>query len=339
MIAAMRAALTAVSVSVFAFSHAAAAQDCCPKELVEAANKEGKLLLYSAVVLDNEQILAKAFSERFPGVKVDIVRAPGGRLFTRIETEAAAGKLTADVVDMTDRMLMLRIKHLLADYAPPNADKWDRTAMPLPNLWPRTLFVYALAYNSALIKPPAPTWKELEDPKNKGKAGVILAGSGGSAWALAMFQRKVMGEGTWKAIAAQTPRLFESNGPMSSAVVRGEVQMATVLTATALALKFQGAPIDVVYPKEGLPAAPGAAALFKDAPNPNAAKLFLNWSLSEEGQNAIVEKLGGMSLLKGAKKPVGAPDDVKVWIPANDEYESLRESWVKEWDATFGYRK
>lgn len=325
--------------SLFALSHAAIAQDCCPKALVDAATKEGKLLLYSAVVLDNEQILAKAFSERFPGVKVDIVRAPGGRLFSRIETEAAAGKLTADVVDLTDRMLVVRIKHLFADYTPPNAAKWDGSSMPLPNLWPRTLFVYALAYNSALIKPPQATWKELEDPKYKGKAGVILAGGGGSAWTLAMFQRKIMGEGTWKAVADQTPRLFELNGPMSSAVVRGEVQIATVLTATALALKFQGAPIDVVYPKEGLPATPGAAGIFKDAPNPNAARLFLNWSLSEEGQNVMVERLGGMSLLAGAKKPVGAPDDIKIWIPENAEYDALRAPWVKEWDATFGYRQ
>lgn len=337
MIRAIRAALAAVS--IFALSQPASAQDCCPKALVDAATKEGKLLLYSAVVLDNEQILGQAFSERFPGVKVDIVRAPGGRLFTRIETEAAAGKLTADVVDLTDRMLAVRIKHLFADYAPPNAAKWDTRSMPLPNLWPRTLFVYALAYNSALIKPPQPTWKELEEPRNKGKAGIILPASGGSAWSLAMFQRKVMGEGTWKAIADQTPRLFESNGPMSSAVVRGEVQMATVLTATALALKFQGAPIDVVYPKEGLPTAPGAAGIFKDAPNPNAARLFMNWSLSEEGQNAIVERLGGMSLLAGAKKPVGAPDDIKLWIPDNTEFDDLRDAWVKEWDAIYEYRK
>ncbi len=335
---AIRAALAAVS--IFALSQPAAAQDCCPKELVDAATKEGKLLLYSAVVLDNEQVMAKAFSERFPGVKVDIVRAPGGRLFTRIETEAAAGKLTADVVDLTDRMLAIRIKHLLADYAPPNAAKWDRTSMPLPNIWPRTLFVYAIAYNPALMaKPPAPTWKEFEDPKNKGKLGTILAGSGGSAWTLSMFQRKVLGEDTWKSMAALSPRLFESNGPMSSAVVRGEVHMATLLTATALSLKIQGAPIDVVYPKEGLPTAPGAAGVFKDAPNPNAARLFMNWSLSEEGQNAMVERLGGLSLLAGAKKPAGTPDDIKLWIPDNTEFDDLRDPWVKEWDAIFGYRK
>lgn len=331
-----RAALAAASVLVFA--NTATAQECCSKELVEAATKEGKVVLYSGVVLDNEQILAKAFSDRFPGVTVDIVRAPGGRLFTRIETEAAANKLTADVVDLTDRMLATRIEHLFADYAPPNADKWDRSSMPLESLWPRTLFIYGLAYNPALMSPPAATWKELENPKYKDKTGLILAGSGGSAWTVAMFQRKVMGPDVWQAMAALKPRLFESNGPASSAIVRGEIQMAPLLLATATALKLQGAPIDLVYPAEGLPAAPGAAGIFKDAPHPNAAKLFMDWSLSEEGQTAIVEKLGGMSLLSGVKKPAGAPTDARAWVPDNAEFDGLREPWVKEWDAIYGYR-
>lgn len=331
-----RAALAAASLLVLA--GAASAQECCSKELVEAAKKEGKLTLYSGVVLDNEQILAKAFSDRFPGVEVDIVRAPGGRLFTRIETEAAANKLTADVVDLTDRMLATRIEHLFADYAPPNAAKWDRSSMPVKMLWPRTLFVYGLAYNPALMEAPKASWKELEDPKYKEKTGLILAGSGGSAWTVAMFQRQVMGPDTWEKIAALRPRLFESNGPASSAIVRGEIQMGTLLLATATALKLQGAPIDVVYPAEGLPAAPGAAGIFKNAPHPNAAKLFMDWSLSEEGQNVIVEKLGGMSLLAGTKKPEGAPADVKVWVPDNAEFDSLRGPWVKEWDAIYGYR-
>lgn len=87
---------------------AAAAQECCSKELVEAANKEGKLVLYTALLLDSEQIVMKEFNKKFPKVKVDIVRAPGARLFTRIETEAAAGKLGADVIDLTDLGLAKR---------------------------------------------------------------------------------------------------------------------------------------------------------------------------------------------------------------------------------------
>ncbi|TDR88089.1 ABC transporter substrate-binding protein [Enterovirga rhinocerotis] len=317
----------------------AAAQDCCPKELVEAAKKEGRVVLYSSVVLDNEQVVAAEFQKKFPGITVDIVRAPGARLFTRIETEAAAGKLTADVVDLTERVLATRIDHLFADYKPPNAADWDRSAMGSPKLWPRTQFVYGLAYNPAIVSPPPEaTWKELMNPRFGGKVGLILASSGGSGWTAAMQQRKEFGEDRWREIAKLKPRLFESNGPASSAVVRGEVQVAQLLLATANSLKAQGAPIEVIYPTEGLPAAPGAAAIFKDAPHPNAAKLFLDWSLSREGQNVMVEKLGGMSLLKGTKLPEGAPKDVKVWTPSNEEFAALRDPWIKEWDEIFGYR-
>ena len=63
----------------------------------------------------------KAFNKRFPFVKVEMVRAPGGQLITRIKTEAAAGKLLADVVNHSDRGLMQSISDLFQDYAPPNA--------------------------------------------------------------------------------------------------------------------------------------------------------------------------------------------------------------------------
>jgi iron(III) transport system substrate-binding protein len=46
-----------------------------------------------------------------------------------------------------------------------------------------------------------------------------------------------------------------------------------------------------------------------------------------------------LSLLAGTKKPAGTPDDIKFWIPDNTEFDDLRDAWVKEWDALFGYRK
>ena len=82
---------------------AAAAQNFGPPELIEAAKKEGKLVFYTANFTEVEQETIKAFNKRFPFVKVELVRAPGGQLITRIKTEAAAGKLAADVVDHSDR--------------------------------------------------------------------------------------------------------------------------------------------------------------------------------------------------------------------------------------------
>ena len=71
----------------------AAAQNFGPPELIEAAKKEGKLVFYTANFTEVEQEIIKAFNKRFPFVKVEMVRAPGGQLITRIKTEAAAGKL------------------------------------------------------------------------------------------------------------------------------------------------------------------------------------------------------------------------------------------------------
>ena len=71
----------------------ASAQNFGSAELIEAAKKEGKLVYYTADFTEVEQEIIKEFNKRFPFVKVEMVRAPGGQLITRIKTEAAAGKL------------------------------------------------------------------------------------------------------------------------------------------------------------------------------------------------------------------------------------------------------
>src|SRR5437868_9275145 len=99
----------------------AAAQDFGGQALIDAARKEGKIVYYTADFTEPESEIIKAFNKRFPFVKVEMIRAPGGQLITRIKTEAAAGKLGADVVNHSDRGLMLDIKDVFQDYAPPNA--------------------------------------------------------------------------------------------------------------------------------------------------------------------------------------------------------------------------
>src|SRR6266702_8205999 len=71
----------------------AAAQDFGPPELIAAAKKEGRLVYYSANFAEVEQEVIKAFNKRFPEIKVEMVRAPGGQLITRVKTDAAAGTL------------------------------------------------------------------------------------------------------------------------------------------------------------------------------------------------------------------------------------------------------
>src|SRR5471030_3551908 len=81
-------------------------------ELIAAAKAEGKLVYYTANFAEVEQRVINAFNKRFPEIKVEMVRAPGGQLITRIKTEAAAGKLSADIINHSDRGLMLEINDM-----------------------------------------------------------------------------------------------------------------------------------------------------------------------------------------------------------------------------------
>jgi len=77
------------------------------------------------------------------------------------------------------------------------------------------------------------------------------------------------------------------------------------------------------------------------AKNPNAAKLFLNWCLSEEGQTFMIKELGNLtSLRQPPVYPEGFdPKVVKVWLPNFDQYVKLHASWVEEWNKIYGYRQ
>ena len=115
----------------------AGAQEFGSPELIAAAKAEGKMVFYTANFAEIEQLVIKQFTKRFPEIKVEMVRAPGGQLITRVKTEAAAGKLVADVVDHSDRALMIGLVDLFQDYAPPNGADYRPDALISPKLWPR----------------------------------------------------------------------------------------------------------------------------------------------------------------------------------------------------------
>src|SRR5262245_16392826 len=135
-------------------SKPASAQNFGDPALIEAAKKEGKFVYYTADFTEPEQEVIKAFNKRFPFVRVEMVRAPGGQLITRMKTEAAAGKLGADVVNHSDRGLMQGIADLFQDYAPPNAKDYRDDVLVSPKLWPRATLGWSIAYNTELEKNP-----------------------------------------------------------------------------------------------------------------------------------------------------------------------------------------
>ena len=296
-------------------------------ELIAAAKKEGKLVYYTANFAEVEQQVIKAFNKRFPEIKVEMVRAPGGQLITRVKTEAAAGKL------IRRRGRSFRPRADAAGWSTCSRTTRRRTppttrpdAQISPKLWPRATLVWSIAYNTELVKNPPKTWMDLTKPEYGNKQiGQVIAASGGTTWTRIMFERQVLGEDYWKKQAATHPMLYPSGAPMSDALVRGEVAIGPLLYNAIYPKQKDGAPIEIFFPPEGAPVNPYATGIPKTAAHPNAAKLFLNWSLSIEGQTFMIKELGNLTSLKVAPVyPKGFdPKVVKVWLPKFDQYVRL----------------
>ncbi len=310
-------------------------------ELIAAAKAEGKLVLYTANFAEVEQDVIKEFNKRFPEIKIEMVRAPGGQLITRVRTEAAAGKLIADIVDHSDRALMLPLADLFQDYAPPNAADYDPASLVSPKFWPRITPVWSIAYNTELVKDPPKTWMDLTKPQYDKLTGQVFAQSGGTTWTRVMFERQVLGEDYWAKQASTHPILYPSGAPMSDALVRGEIAMGPLLYNAVYPKQKDGAPIKIIFPPEGVPANPYASGIPKTAAHPNAARLFLNWCMSKEGQTFMIKEQGNLTSLKVAPVyPEGFdPKVVKVWYPNFDQYVKLHGDWVADWDKIYGYRQ
>ena len=311
-------------------------------EMIAAAKKEGKVVYYTANFAEVEQEVIKAFNKRFPEIKIEMVRAPGGQLITRIKTEAAANKLSADVIAHSDRGLMLEINDLFMDYAPPNAADYRPDVLISPKLWPGATIAWSIAYNTALVKNPPKSWMDLTKPEYKGKQiGQVIAPSGGTTWTRVMFERQVLGEDYHARQAANDNVLYPSGAPASDALVRGEVSIAPLLYNIIFTKIKEGAPAEAIFPPEGVPINAYADGITKTALHPNAARLFMNWRLSKEGQAFMITELGNVTSLNEAPVyPKGwDPKVVKVWVPNFEQYNKLRDKWVEDWNKFYNYRQ
>src|SRR5437763_3457453 len=319
-------------------AHAAEPDFIPSADLLAAAKKEGKIVLYTANFLDTEQAVAKRFSERF-GIQIEFVRAPTGQLITRIKTEAAANRMIADVIDISDRVQARAMIELFAPYAPPNAADYTEVTRTADRLWPRSGNAWTITYNSALVTDPPKSWADLAKPEfGRLGLGQTVVAAGGGPFNRAMFERKVLGEDYWTKQAALKPALFPSQALMVDAMIRGEIAIAPLVTNLAIPLTAQGAPLKWFFAPEGVPVTVFCAGIPKGAGHPNAAKLFLDWALSREGQALMVD-LGSFSSLAQAPMPPGVDAKaIKTWYPDDMEIEKIFKAWTDDWNKAYNYR-
>jgi len=268
--------------------------------VIEAAKKEGKLFYYTSVDLPLAEKIAKSFEAAYPGIAVRVERSGAERVFQRIGQEYASRIYGVDVVNSSDaaHFIVWKRNGILAPFLPADvamhypADHKDADGM----FASFRVSLSPIAYNTDLVKrEEAPkSFADLLDPKWTGK--IVKAHPSYSGTILtATFQiTRELGWEYFEKLAKQKVMQVQSATDPPKKLALGErAVMADGGEYNVLQSKESGGPLEVVYPMEGTPLVVGPNGIFKNAPNPNAARLFQCYCFTPECQRLIVE-FGGL---------------------------------------------
>jgi iron(III) transport system substrate-binding protein len=311
---------------------------------VEAAKKEGKVVWYTSLALPTAEKIGKLFEAAYPGIKVEVQRTGSQRILQRVMQEMQANLKLVDVIHTSDagHFVLLKEKKLLMKYSPAGIDAFP-TGFKDKDGYYFTLraTVNVIAYNTKLVPAAeAPKgWKDLLDPKWRGKMVTAHPGYSGviSTHVLALVQ--LYGWDYFKQLAQNKLMLVQSAVDPAGVVASGERQVAVDGgDYYYYQMKKKGNPIEVVYPKEGVPLVISPSAIASFAPHPNAAKLFTDFTFTRELQQVMADSEGLYTGHPQVKYPTDKPklSDLKLLTVDPEELEKRNEEIKSRFVEFFG---
>jgi iron(III) transport system substrate-binding protein len=315
-----------------------AAPTASAASVLDAAKKEGKVMIYTSLNADEFDTVVKEFAAKYPDIKIEFFRGSSEDVTQKALTEFRAKTYIPDVLETNDvNIVQLLNEGVTGNYVSPEAATYPAGAKDAAGAFTDDrLNLIVIAYNTSLVKPEdAPKkWEDLLDPKWKGKIGIEA-----SDWPLIAYSTKVWGDAKaqdfWMKLAAQKPRVISGHTELANFLVAGEFAISpTVYAHRVIALQQKKAPIDMVKSDTAF-AFPVMTAIAKNSPHPNAAKVFIDWLLSEAGQNALV-KAGRIPVRPGIKtNPEGVLSGFNIYY--GDPNSLLKAQDVqKQYNTLFG---
>ena len=267
--------------------------------LIEAAKKEGKVIWYTSVDLPLAEKVAKAFEAKFPGIAVRVERSGAERVFQRLGQEFASKIYACDVVNSSDasHTIVWKKANLLEPFVPEDVAKF----FPAEHKDPDGMFasfrvsLCIIAYNTNLVKKEdAPkSFADLLDPKWKSKLVKAHPGYSGTIMTATFQMQRDLGWDYLEKLAKQRIMQLQSSADPPKKLALGErAVQADGNEYNIFQIKETGGPVEPVYATEGTPLVVGPNAIFKNAPNPNAARLFQSFCFSAECQQ-LISDVGG----------------------------------------------
>ncbi|HEU4371114.1 MAG TPA: extracellular solute-binding protein [Methylomirabilota bacterium] len=327
-------------VAALLFATVAYAQDA----RLEAAKKEGKVVWYTSLALPSAEKVAKLFEAAYPGIKVEVHRTGSERILGRVMQELKANIKNVDVVHTSDagHFVMFKDKGLLMKYTPAGVEGFPAGFKDKDGYYyGLRATVNAIAYNTRVIPAAeAPkTWKDLLDPKWKGKLVTAHPGYSGVITTHVAALVNLHGWDYFKQLAQNRPMLVQSAVDPSGVVASGERPVAVNGgDYTFYQTKKKGNPLEIVYPKEGVPLVVSPTAIMSFAPHPNASRLFTDFTFSREVQQVMADSEGLYTGHPEVKYPADKPklSELKLLTTDPEELEKRGEEIRKRFVEIFG---
>jgi len=290
--------------------------------LPDKAKEEGRLVAYLAMNAADAVSLQTSFERKFPQIKVDLVRAGAPAMLQRILTEHRGGKTFADVVlGFGFIHYELGQQKLLAKYESPERKNYVAQFVDKEGLWTNVMpIVHTIAYNPKMLQPAELPlrYTDLLLPKWKARAGM---NSNNIMFLAAMMSHfgKENGMDFLQRLAAQAPQVRAGGTLLATLVAAGEFPIAFSINENNVEnFKLKGAPIDWVRLADPLYGELVPIGVMTGAPHPNAARVFVDYVLSKDGQE-LLRNLGKIPARGDVTPRINIERDKIRMIPPEEE--------------------
>lgn len=336
-------AIAAVTLGAIALTGCSAATDSSSSETPAAKSpaEAASLTLYTSEPQEKIDAIVAAFSEEQPEISVEVFRAGTGDLTARIAAEEKAGAVGADLLLAADAGTFedYAARDLLLEYASPEAEAILPELLDPENFYVGTrMLPTVIAVNTNVITDAPTSWQDLTDPAYAGKIAMPNPDvSGAAAYNAAVWLDDAqLGKPWLEALAKNEPLVVDSNGPVSQAVADGSSPVGIVVDSLVRDLEAAGSPIAAVYPSEGVPYVTQPVGIFANTEEPEAAKLFVDFLISKQGQEIAVSQ-SYLPIRSDVAAPKGAPEvkDLALLSPELDKIRSTQADAVATFNGLF----
>jgi len=268
-------------------------------QLYEAAKKEKAFTWYTAHYnSESAAAICNGFDKKYPGITCNYIRTTAQVAYQRLAQDQKAGLALASVISSTDIGHYGRMKQdgWLQPYRPKTltelADAFKPYNDPDGTYVVTSAGLVLITYNTSVVSTAdAPKkWTDLLDPKWKGKVSIGHPGFSGYVGTWVVLMRKLYGWDYFKKLELNKPRIGRSANDSVNMLNAKESWVASGPSATTLESKAKGNPLAVVYPEDGALLMIAPSGILKNAPAPNAAKLFVEFLLGKDAGDIMVKQ-------------------------------------------------